>query len=52
MAIYIFRNSIAMAKLASDVVYSTGFYNKSKMFIETEVLHVNESIIWKLFGDE
>lgn len=40
-----------MAKLASDVVYSTGFFNKSKMFIEAEVLHINESIIWKLFGD-
>lgn len=41
------RNSITLTKLASDIVYNTGFFTKSKMFVEAEVLHIDESILWE-----
>lgn len=38
-----------MAKLSGDVVHSTCAHNKSKMFIEADVLHINENFIMKEF---
>ncbi len=51
-AIIFVRNSVALVKLASDIVYNTGFYTKSKMFVEAEVLHIDESILYETYTNE
>ncbi|CAD8158647.1 unnamed protein product [Paramecium octaurelia] len=43
------RNQTALAKLASDVVHSTCAHNKSKKFIETRILQINDNLVMKKF---